>query len=55
MAKNALQTFVDSNNQVIATGRITPSYIDLLFSDGTRYYSTFTLDAIKDLEIKVKK
>jgi hypothetical protein len=55
MAQNKLQTFVDSNNEVVATGRITPSYIDLLFADGTRYYSTFSFDAIKDLDIKVAK
>ena len=55
MAKNKLQTFVNDQNEIVATGRITPSYIDLLFADGTRYYSTFSLDAIKDLNIKAVK
>jgi hypothetical protein len=50
-----LQTFVNSDNQVVATGRITPSYIDLILKDGSRYYSTFSFNAIKDLDIKVAK
>ena len=52
MAKNKLQVFVNDQNEIVATGRIAPSYIDLLLADGTRYYSTFSIDALKDLDIK---
>lgn len=55
MAKNAVQTFVNSDNEIVATGRITLSSIDLVFNDGTRYYSSFSYNAIKDLDIKVAK
>jgi hypothetical protein len=55
MAKNNVQTFVNDQNEIVATGRIAPSYIDLILADGTRYYSTFSIDALKDLDIKVAK
>ena len=50
MAKTS--TFVNDKNEIVATGRITESFIDLILNDGTRYYSTFTLDALKKLDIK---
>lgn len=49
------QTFVNDRGEIVATGRITPSYIDLILNDGSRYYSTFTLDLFKDLDIKAVK
>jgi predicted Fe-Mo cluster-binding NifX family protein len=55
MAINKVQTFVDSNNNVIARGRITEIAIDLLFNDGTRFYSTrsdnYALTVLKNLNI----
>ena len=51
MAKNNLQTFVNDQNEIVAPGRIAPSYIDLLLADGTRYYSTFSITALEDLNI----
>ena len=54
------QTFIDSNGNIVARGRITEIAIDLLLNDGTRFYSTksdnYTLDFIKQLDIvKVTK
>lgn len=49
--KTQTQYFVDSNNAVIAKGRITTTFIDLIFNDGTRYYSTFSVDLLKSLDI----
>jgi len=54
------QTFIDSNGNIVARGRITEIAIDLLLNDGTRFYSTksdnYTLDFIKTLDIvKVAK
>lgn len=46
------ETFVNDQNEIVATGRITPTYIDLILRDGTRYYSTFSIDFLKKLEIK---
>ena len=42
MAKT--QAFLNSANEVIATGRITPTFIDLVLNDGTRLYRTQSID-----------
>ena len=52
----AQKTFINSQGKVIARGDITQSFIDLIFNDGTRYYSTqsdrySTLNFIKSLDI----
>ena len=46
-----LQTFANDQGEIVATGRITPSFIDIVLKDGTRYYSTFTIDFMKNLNI----
>ena len=46
------ETFINDRNEIVATGRITPSYIDLILRDGSRYYSTFSIDFLKKLDIK---
>jgi hypothetical protein len=49
------QTFINSNGNIVARGRITEIAIDLLLNDGTRFYSTksdnYTFDFIKNLDI----
>jgi hypothetical protein len=55
MNKNTDQVFIDKDGKIIARGRITPSSIDLLLNDGTRYYSTFNFEAIKNLKIEGTK
>jgi len=45
------QTYANDKGEIVATGRITPTYIDLILNDGTRYYSTFSIDFIKKLNI----
>jgi hypothetical protein len=44
-------TFVNDQGEIVATGRITPSFIDLKLIDGTRFYSTFTYNALQSLNI----
>jgi len=55
MTKKSDQVFIDKDGKIIARGRITPSSIDLLLNDGTRYYSTFDFNAIKNLKIEGTK
>ena len=46
-------TFVNDKGEIVARGRISPTLIDLILNDGTRYYSTssVTLEIIKSLGI----
>ena len=45
MAKNTkVQTFANSKGEIIATGRITPTFIDLTLKDGTRFYRSESID-----------
>ena len=46
-------TFVNDRGEIVARGRISPTLIDLILNDGTRYYSTssVTLQIIKSLGI----
>ena len=53
--KDKTQYFVNETGEIIAKGRITSTFIDLIWNDGSRYYSTFSIDALKDLDIKVAK
>ena len=50
-----MATFVNQENEVIARGTIKPQLIDIVFNDGTRYFSTksdgYTLDFLKNLHI----
>jgi hypothetical protein len=50
-----MTTFVNQDNEVIARGTIKPQLIDLVFNDGTRYFSTksdgYSLDFLKNLQI----
>jgi hypothetical protein len=50
-----MTTYVSQDNQVIARGTIKPQLIDIVFNDGTRYFSTksdgYTLDFLKNLQI----
>ena len=47
--------FIDSKNNIVARGTIKEQLIDLVFSDGTRFFSTksdnYTLDVLKNLNI----
>lgn len=49
------QTFANINGEIVATGTINPNLIDLVLSDGTRFFSTrsdnYTLDVLKNLNI----
>jgi hypothetical protein len=49
------QTFLNSHGTVVATGTIKEQFIDLVFSDGTRFFSTksdnYTLDVLRNLDI----
>jgi len=54
------QTYIDTNGNIVATGTISVNYIDLVLSNGTRFFSTrsdnYTLDVLKNLNIsKVMK
>lgn len=54
------QTYKDTNGNIVATGTISVNYIDLVLSNGTRFFSTrsdnYTLDVLKNLNIsKVMK
>ena len=48
-------TYIDTNGKIVATGTISINLIDLVLSDGTRFFSTrsdnYTLDVLKDLNI----
>jgi hypothetical protein len=50
-----MRTFVNSKNEIVARGTIKEQLIDLVFSDGTRFFSTksdnYTLDVLKNLDI----
>jgi hypothetical protein len=50
-----MATFVNQDNEVIARGTIKPQLIDIVFNDGTRYFSTksdgYSLDFLKNLKI----
>jgi len=52
---NKMAVFVDSKNNIVARGTIKEQLIDLVFSDGTRFFSTksdnYTLDILKNLDI----
>jgi hypothetical protein len=52
---NKMAVFVDSKNNIVARGTIKEQLIDLVFSDGTRFFSTksdnYTLDVLKNLDI----
>lgn len=48
-------TYIDTNGNIVATGTISINLIDLVLSDGTRFFSTrsdnYTLDVLKNLNI----
>jgi hypothetical protein len=48
-------TYIDTNGNIVATGTISINFIDLVLSDGTRFFSTrsdnYTLDVLKNLNI----
>jgi len=50
-----MTTFVDTKNNVVARGVIKEQLIDLIFADGTRFFSTksdnYTLDVLRNLNI----
>lgn len=50
-----MATFIDSKNNIVARGTIKEQLIDLVFADGTRFFSTksdnYTLDVLKNLDI----
>jgi hypothetical protein len=52
---NKMAVFVDSRNNIVARGTIKEQLIDLVLSDGTRFFSTksdnYTLDVLKNLDI----
>ena len=49
------QTYIDTNGNIVATGTISINFIDLVLSDGTRFFSTrsdnYTIDVLKNLNI----
>jgi hypothetical protein len=49
------QTYIDTKGNIVATGTISVNLIDLVLSDGTRFFSTrsdnYTLDVLKNLNI----
>jgi hypothetical protein len=48
-------TYIDTNGTIVATGTISINQIDLVLSNGTRFFSTrsdnYTLDVLKNLNI----
>ena len=42
--KSKVQTFANSQGEIVATGRITPTVIDLVLKDGTRFYRSESID-----------
>ena len=53
MAKQ--RVFIDTEGKIVAKGTISPQLIDLLLTDGTRFFSTrsegFEINFIKSLNI----
>jgi hypothetical protein len=53
--KMKANTYTDTNGNIVATGTISVNLIDLVLSDGTRFFSTrsdnYTLDVLKNLNI----
>ena len=49
------QTFADINGNIVAKGVISTKLVDLLLSDGTRFFSTssdnYTINALQNLNI----
>jgi hypothetical protein len=49
------QTFANTKGEIVATGIIKPNLIDLVLSDGTRFFSTrsdnYSLDVLRNLNI----
>jgi len=49
------RTFVNAQNQIVATGTIQPQLIDLILADGTRFFSTrsdgYILNFLQSLNI----
>jgi hypothetical protein len=49
------QTFANTKGEIVATGTIKPNLIDLVLSDGTRFFSTrsdnYSLDVLRNLNI----
>jgi len=47
--------YIDTNGNIVATGTISINQIDLVLSNGTRFFSTrsdnYTLDVLKNLNI----
>jgi hypothetical protein len=50
-----IQTFANTKGEIVATGTIKPNLIDLVLSDGTRFFSTrsdnYSLDVLRNLNI----
>lgn len=48
-------TYIDTNGNIVATGTISINQIDLVLSNGTRFFSTrsdnYALDVLKNLNI----
>jgi hypothetical protein len=48
-------TYIDTNGNIVSTGTISINQIDLVLSNGTRFFSTrsdnYTLDVLKNLNI----
>lgn len=53
--KDKTQYFVNETGEIIAKGRITSTFIDLIWNDGTRYYSTFSVELFENMKIKAVK
>lgn len=51
--KSQTQFFMNPQGEVIAKGRITPTFIDLVLKDGSRFYRSQSIDfnILKDLDI----
>ena len=49
------QTFADINGNIVAKGVISTNLVDILLSDGTRFFSTrsdnYTINALQNLNI----
>jgi hypothetical protein len=48
-------TYIDTNGKIVATGTISINLVDLVLSNGTRFFSTssdnYTLGVLKELNI----
>ena len=49
------QFFANESGEIIAKGRITSTFIDLIWNDGTRYYSTISVELFENMKIKAVK